>query len=208
MISFLKVVLGGLSIDSAGLNQGLCSCVRFDSYKWLECVVLCGCFIWLHETMYFTILKLTIKSTIPFFKQKGRNISWIHILVLLCFWRCSLLSTQKDTVNTTPKPNVSGSDYMLAFRYGGLHSLLTATPTYTFDLDVVWRYVQRCYPCKYQTASLLRYFAHSSLKHLQAEARSGPKKLYSDTPGNSTDNTCINIDYSMEDGIYWYETNL
>lgn len=90
--------------------------VRFDSYKWLECVVLCGCFIWLHETMYFTILKLTIKSTIPFFKQKGRNISWIHILVLLCFWRCSLLSTQKDTVNTTPKPNVSGSDYMLAFR--------------------------------------------------------------------------------------------
>lgn len=93
--------------------------VRFDSYKWLECVVLCGCFIWLHEAMYFTILKLTIKSTIPFFKQKGRNISWIHILVLLCFWRCSLLSTQKDTVNTTPKPNVSGSDYMLAFRYGG-----------------------------------------------------------------------------------------
>lgn len=117
MISFLKVVLGGLSIDSAGLNQGLCSCVRFDSYKWLECVVLCGCFIWLHEAMYFTILKLTIKSTIPFFKQKGRNISWIHILVLLCFLKA--LGPQKDTVNTTPKPNVSGSDYMLAFRYGG-----------------------------------------------------------------------------------------
>lgn len=208
MISFLKVVLGGLSIDSAGLNQGLCSCVRFDSYKWLECVVLCGCFIWLHGAMYFTILKLTIKSTIPFFKQKGRNISWIHILVLLCFWRCSLLSTQKRHCKHYSKTKCVWFRLHVGVSVRRLHSLLTATPTYTFDLDVVWRYVQRCYPCKYQTASLLRYFAHSSLKHLQAEARSGPKKLYSDTPGNSTDNTCINIDYSMEDGIYWYETNL
>jgi len=27
-----------------------------------------------------------------------------------------------------------------------------------------------------------------------------------DTPGNSTPNTCINIDF-VEDGIYWLETN-
>lgn len=167
-------------------------------------MVLCGVLRCLQDYILF-YCKLNWKIYVSFLQNsKGvmflEYISWCALLCV-AFW--ALWSTV-----TLLKNQMCRLRLHVGVSVRRLHGLHTFIPTYTFDLDVVWRYVQRCYPCKYQIASLLRYFAHSSLKHLQAEAKSGPKKLYSDTPGNSTDNTCIYIDYSTEDGIYWYETNL